>query len=124
VEYAILTEERRHSSENESGVVASMTAGLNAFDDALLALEAVQDIAGYKVADKTWPHSSKYRVHDMPNDALHITCKADLTRIENTLRTPGINPTERELYDQRKETLTAIRDAYQKRQEAALAIDK
>jgi hypothetical protein len=121
VEYAYLTEERRYCGPAEPGVFASMTAALASFDDALHALEAVQDAVGYKAADKTWPHQPKYRYHNMPKDAFHIACNAHRTRLNNTLRTPGINAVEREVYEQRAENMSAAQNAYLNKQQSALA---
>jgi hypothetical protein len=120
VEYAYLTEERRYCSPAEPGVFASMTAALVSFDDALLALKAVQNIAGYKVANQTWPHLPKYRHHEMPKDAFHLACSANRTRINNTLRTPGINTVERQVYEQRSKNMTALQNAYLSKQQSAL----
>jgi hypothetical protein len=120
VEHAYQTEERRYCNDAEPEVLASTTAALASFEDALLALEAVQDIAGYKVADKTWPHLSKYRYKDMPKDALHIACMANYTRINNTLRTPGINSIERQVFEQRQKNMKAMQSAYLTKQNTAL----
>ncbi|GHT56583.1 hypothetical protein FACS1894109_06010 [Spirochaetia bacterium] len=83
VEHAYLTEELLHCRPEETQVTASMTAALASFDDALLALTAVQNIPGYQVADKTWPHDSAHRYNDMPKDAFHLACHAHRTRLSN-----------------------------------------
>jgi hypothetical protein len=44
----------------------NVSISLESFDDALLSLEAVQNVPGYQVADKTWPHHPKYRYNAMP----------------------------------------------------------
>ncbi|GHT14250.1 hypothetical protein AGMMS4956_11730 [Bacteroidia bacterium] len=121
VEHAYLTEERRYCSPLEPTVAASMTAALASFKDALRALKTVQNAETYLNAETTWPHLPKYRYHDMPKDAFHIACNANRTRINNTLRTPGINNVEREVYEQRSKNMTAIQAAYLNKQETALS---
>jgi predicted nucleic acid-binding protein len=120
IEHVFVTEELRYSEVPK--VESSMTAALASFEDALLSLGAVQDVAGYKVADKTWPHLSKYRYHDMPKDAFHIACASHYTRINNTLRTPGINSIERQVYEQRLKNMSVAQSAYLSRQQSALAV--
>jgi hypothetical protein len=119
-EHAYLTEELRYCGPRESPVASSMTAALASFDDALLALEAVQNIPGYQVADKTWPHDSDHRYHDMPKDAFHSACHSHRTRLNNPLRVPGINTIEREVYKQRAVNMTAAQNAYLEKQKIAL----
>jgi hypothetical protein len=120
VEHAYLTEELRHCGPEETQVAASMTAALSAFDDALLALTAVQNIPGYQVADKTWPHDSNHRYNGMPMDSFHLACNAHRTRLRNPLRVPGINAVERQIYEQRAVNMTAAQNAYLEKQKAAL----
>jgi hypothetical protein len=121
VEHAYLTEELRYCSPAESGVFASMTAAIASFDDALRALKTVQDAVAYKTAETTWPHLPKYRYCGMPKDAFHLACSANRTRINNTLRTPGINTVERQVYEQRSKNMTALQNAYLSKQQSAMA---
>ncbi|GHU98227.1 hypothetical protein FACS189483_05970 [Spirochaetia bacterium] len=120
-EYAYLTEELRHCRPEETQVVTSMTAALASFDDALLALEAVQDPTVYLGAEKTWPHNPDYRYNDMPRDVFHIACHAHRTRLNTPLRVPGINTVERQVYEQRSVNMTVAQNAYLKKQKIALA---
>jgi hypothetical protein len=59
----------------------------------------------------------------MPKDAFHIACMSHRTRINNTLRTPGINMTERKLYELRAACMTAAQNAYLEKQKNALAFE-
>lgn len=120
VEYAYLTEELRYCSSLEPGVFASMTAAVAGFDDALRALKTLQDAELYKAAETTYPHLPQYRHHGMPKDAFLVACIANYTRINNTLRTPGINSIEREVYEQRLKNMIAVQNAYHSWQEVAL----
>jgi hypothetical protein len=117
-EYAFLTEERRYSGKPL--VTASLTAALASFDDALRVLVTVQDPAAYKYVETSWPHLRKYRYRNMPKDAFHIAAGAHITRFGNTLRTPGINDIEREVYEQRAKNMSAAQAAYFAMQKRAL----
>jgi hypothetical protein len=123
VEHAYQTEEQRYCNDAEPEVLASTTAALASFEDALLALKVVNDATLYQGADKTWPHLPKYRYKDMPKDALHIACMANYTRINNTLRTPGINPIERQVFEQRQKNMKAMQSAYLAKQNTALCLE-
>jgi hypothetical protein len=110
VEHAYVTEERRYSGE--PFVEASLSAALTSFDDALRVLVTVQDPVAYKNAETSWPHLRKYRYHTMPKDVFHIAANAHVTRLRNTLRSPGINNIEREVYEQRAKNMSAAQAAY------------
>ena len=73
VEEAFVEQELRFCNEEDSYTRSSLTQALQSFEDAFLCMEAVEDIAGYKVADNTWPHRSTYRIKGFPRDALHHT---------------------------------------------------
>ncbi|GHT54320.1 hypothetical protein AGMMS49982_18820 [Bacteroidia bacterium] len=124
VEHAYLTEERRYCSDAEKSVVASMTAGIVAFKDALQALEIAQDAVAYRNAEATYSHLPEYRYKGMPKDAFHVACLAATTRLNNTLRTPGINDIERQIYDQRSKNMSAAQGAYLVIQQSVLAHDE
>ncbi|GHT44044.1 hypothetical protein AGMMS49965_18990 [Bacteroidia bacterium] len=121
VELAYLIEERQYCTSAEPEVLASLNRAIESFNNALRALKTVQDAAAYKNAETTYPTLPQYRYHGMPKDALHIACIANRIRINNTLRTPGINATERQVYEQRSKNMTAAQVAYLGMQEAALA---
>jgi hypothetical protein len=118
VEHAFLTEERKYSAEPE--VEASLAAALASFDDALRVLATVQNPVAYRYVETSWPHLRKYRYRDMPKDAFHIAAGAHITRFGNTLRTPGINNIERQVYEQRKKNMSAVQAAYFALQQRAL----
>jgi hypothetical protein len=120
-ELAYLTGERQYCNSAEPGVLASMNQAIESFNNALRALKTVQDAVAYKNAETTYPSHAQYRYHDMPKDAFHIACIANYTRINNTLRTPGINSIEREVYEQRSKNMTAAQVAYLAMQNYALA---
>jgi hypothetical protein len=116
LERTFLTEELRHCGSDETEALASITQAISYFNDALLALEAVQDAAAYQGAEKTHPHHPKYRIHGMPKDAFHIACISHRTRLKNILRMPGINPIERSLFQLRAVNMSVAQNAYLERQ--------
>jgi hypothetical protein len=112
IENAYQTEERRYCNDAEPEVLTSTTAALESFEDALRAFETVQDATIYQWVNKSYPRNRKYRYCGMPKDALHIACMANYTRINNTLRTPGINSIERQVFEQRQKNMKAMQSAY------------
>jgi hypothetical protein len=48
---------------------------------------------------------------------------ANYTRINNTLRTPGINSIERQVFEQRQKNMKAMQSAYLTKQNTALCIN-
>ncbi len=119
-EHAYLTEELRYCNSTEKDVISSMTAGIEAFNDALRAYEVVQDAVIYKGVEKSYPRNPKYRHKGMPKDAFHIACLAATARLRNSLKTPGINGIERDVYVQRAKDMVAMQDVYWELQQIAL----
>jgi hypothetical protein len=120
-EYIYVGQELASSSDEEKEARSSCEAAMHDFDDAFLALEAVQDSTGYVVAEKTYPHKSKYRYKGMPRDAFHDAYMAHRTRVGNTLRKIGFNPDERSLSELRIATFTVVQQVYLEKQQAALS---
>ena len=118
-EYTFITQELHFCDETDKDTRSSLTQAIQSFDDAFLALQAV-DEAGYKTADKTHPHSSKYRINGFPKDSFHIACIAHRTRLQNILRSPGIDPIEKALLKQRFVNLSAAQNSYIEKQKKAL----
>ena len=119
VEYTFLSQELQFCVETDKDTLSSLTQAVQSFDDAFLALQAVED-SGYKMVDKACPHNGKYRVSGFPKDSLHIACIAHKTRLQNILRTPGIDQIEKALLKQRFANLSAAQDGYIERQKKAL----
>jgi hypothetical protein len=119
-EDAFVEQEFQFCSEQDTQTRGSLQAALQSFDDAFLSIEAVEDTAGYKVADKTWPHNPKNRIQGFPKDAFHQAAIAHRTRLNNILRTPGINMIEKAVLEQRAANMTAAQNAYIQKQKTAL----
>ena len=118
-EYTFLYQELQFCSKIDKDTFSSLTQAIQSFDDAFLALQAVEE-TGYKTANKTHPHSSKYRINGFPKDSFHIACIAHRTRLKNILRSPGIDPIEKALLNQRFSNLSAAQDRYIHLQKKAL----
>jgi len=88
--------------------------------DAFLALKAAEDITLYQGVEMAIPHNKKYRIHSFPKDAFHIACIAHKTRIQNILRSPGIDPIEKALLKQRYINLSASQSGYVEKQKKAI----
>jgi hypothetical protein len=122
-ELYFLRQELSFCEDSDTLTVSSLTQAVRSFQDALLALEASEDKAMYKGADKTHPHHPKYRVGAVPKDALHIACIAHRTRLGNMDRVPGINPLEKNFFRVRRDNMTALQKMYLAKQKSALETD-
>ena len=119
VEYTFLIQELQFCGETDKDTFSSLTQAIQSFDDAFLALQAVED-AGYKTAEKTYPRNGKYRVSGFPKDSLHIACIGHRTRLQNMLRTPGTDQIEKSLLKQRFTNLSVAQNGYIEKQKKAL----
>ena len=79
-EYTFISQELQFC-ETDKDAFSSLTKAIQSFDDAFLALQAVEDSALYQGAEKTHPHSDKYRVHGLPKDSFRIACIGHRTRL-------------------------------------------
>ena len=100
----------------------SLNAAIVLFDDAMRCFKIVESPTLYQAVEATHPTAPKYRAKGfLPIDAFHIACNSHRTRIQNTLRTPGMNMNEKALYNQRKENMTTAKEAYMEKQKVVLA---
>jgi hypothetical protein len=118
-EYTFLTQELQFCEKSDKDSITSLTKAIQDFDDAFLAIETVCE-PDYKIADKIFPHNGKYRVKGFPKDSFHIACGSHKTRIQNMLKTPGIDPIEKALLKQRFANLTAGQNGYIEKQKLAM----
>ena len=119
-EYTFICQELQFCDETDNDSLSSLTQAKQSFDDAFLALEVVEDSAAYQGAEKTYSHLGKYRISGFPKDAFHIACMAHKTRLQNILRSPGVDPIEKSLLKQRFTNLATAQSGYIVRQEKAL----
>jgi len=118
-EYAFITQELEFCEKTDNDSISSLTLAIGSFDDAFLALKAVEGLH-YEVAEQVIPHSGKYRVKGFPMDAFHIAIKGHRTRLKNILKTPGLDPIEKALLKQRYANLSAGQSGYVELQRKAL----
>jgi hypothetical protein len=120
-EYTFLSQELEFCEKTDNDSLSSLTQALQNFDDAFLALETVEDKTLYQGAERTYPHYKKFRVSGYPKDSFHYACVSHLTRIQNSLRTPGLDSIEKALLKQRFINLSAAQGGYLEKQKKALA---
>ena len=119
-EYTFLTQELQFCEKSDKDSLNSLTKALQSFDDAFLALKTVEE-GNYKSVDNATPHDQKYRVGGgFPKDSFHIACGSHITRIQNILRSPGIDPIEKNLLKQRLANLPTAQNGYIEKQKKAL----
>jgi hypothetical protein len=121
VELTFLKQELQFCSEADAIARGSLIQAVQSFDDALRSLKIVENSALYRGAEATYPTAPKYRYQGFPRDAVHLACAAHRTRIQNSLRTPGINMIEKSVLTQRSENMAAIQAVYAEKQRKALA---
>jgi hypothetical protein len=124
VELTFLQQELKFCHEADTITQSSLSQAIQSFEDALRSLKTVEDSVLYKAAETTYPTAPKYRYHGFPRDAIHLACTAHRTRLQNSLRTPGINIIEKNVLTQRIANMTAIQTAYTEKQGKALQISK
>ena len=120
IEFTFLNQELQFCEETDTNSISSLTQAIQSFDDAFLALKAVEDFTLYQGVELAIPHSQKYRIHGFPKDAFHIACISHRTRIQNMLRTPGVDPIEKALLKQRFANLSTAQNGYIEKQGKAL----
>jgi hypothetical protein len=118
-EYTFLAQELYFCERTDKGSLSSLTKAIQSFDDAFLALKSVEK-PDYKIADDVFPHNGKYRAGGFPKDSFHIACGGHKTRLQNILRTPGLDSIEKSLLKQRFINFSATQGGYIERQKIAL----
>jgi len=119
-EYTFISQELEFCEKTDKAAISSLSRGIRFFDDAFLALEAVGNKTQYQGAEKTFPHDSEYRIKGYPFDSFHIAIKGHKARLQNILKTPGLDPIEKALLTQRLDTLKAGQEGYVELQRKAL----
>jgi len=119
-EYTFLAQELEFCEKTDNDSLSSLTIAIQSFDDAFLVLEVVEDKTFYQCVDKAIPHSSKHRFKGFPMDAFHIACKGHRTRLQNILKTPGLDPIEKSLLKQRLVNISAGQGGYVEKQRKVL----
>jgi len=119
-EYTFISQELEFCEKTDKDSLSSLTQAIQSFDDAFLALQVVENNTLYQGAEKTYPHSGKYRISGFPKDAFHTACISHKTRLQNIIRAPGIDAIEKALLKQRFANLSAAQSGYIEKQKKAL----
>ena len=119
-EYTFITQELEFCEKTDKDAINSLSRGIRFFDDAFLALPIVKNKTLYQAVEKTFPHDEKYRFRGFPKDAFLFACGSHKARLENILKSPGIDPIEKALHKQRLETIKAGQKGYMEMQKKAL----
>ena len=121
-EYTFLAQELQFCDRSDKDSFTSLTQAIQNFDDAFLALKAVENSTLYQGAEITYPHHKDYRVKEgYPKDSFHFACGSHKTRIQNILRSPGIDLIEKSLLKQRLANLPTAQNGYIEKQKKALS---
>ena len=120
VELTFLQQEFQYCDESDNFSRGSLTQAIQSFEDALRSLKTVEDSVLYQAAETTYPTASRFRYHGVPRDAVHTACASHKTRLQNTLRVPGINMDEKAVITQRAANMITIQVAYTEKQGRAL----
>jgi hypothetical protein len=120
-EEAFLQKELDFCAENDDDARNSLEMALQSFDDAFLCLEVVEEPV-YVFAEKTHPHSKKYRIQGFPKDAFHVACLAHYTRLSNVLRSPGIDMIEKAVLEQRAANMKIAQRSYIEKQKVIMNV--
>jgi hypothetical protein len=121
-EYTFLTQELEVCSSQDTKAGTSLTRALQEFREAFLALEVLQNAENYKSVEKTYSTRPEFRYRGMPKDAFHVACGGHKARIDNILKSPGINLLEKELLKQRYVNMETAQSVYLEMQRKILVI--
>lgn len=123
-EYTFLTQELEVCAPQDAKAGASLSKALKEFDEAFLALEVLQNPEGYASVEKTYSIRLEFRYRGMPKDAFHVACGGHKVRINNILKSPGINLLEKELLKQRYANMETAQSVYLEMQKKIPAINR
>ncbi|MDR3147648.1 MAG: hypothetical protein LBU00_04640 [Treponema sp.] len=115
-ESSFLQQEFYFCAETDAGTRNSLIQAIQSIEDALRCLKIVEDAPAYRSAEATYPTASKYRYQSFPRDAVHLACAAHWTRLQNSLRTPGINMIEKAVLQQRAANMKTVQYNYLEKQ--------
>jgi len=113
-------QEMEFCDESDTSTRSSLTAALRGCEDSLRSLEVVKNASSYQDAEKTHPTRPDLRIEGCPKDAFHQACIANIVRLGNACKVPGINRIEKALFAQRIDNMSVAQDAYLELQKAAL----
>lgn len=119
-EYTFVGQELNFCASSDTDTINSLNQAIEDFDRAFMALNVVQKPSQYKLIEQVFAVRPKSRYNKMPKDAFHVACMGHVTRIKNSLRTPGINLLEKVLLEQRLSNIKTAQSVYLQKQKEAL----
>jgi hypothetical protein len=119
-ELAFMQQELQFCHEDDKDARTSLNKGIQDFTDALRCLKTVQKASAYRNLETGFPTYYTFRVGGYPKDAFHIACHSHSARLQNALRTTGVNMKEKELMKQRRANMGTAQAAYLELQRKAL----
>jgi hypothetical protein len=119
-EYTFITQELEFCEKSDKDAINSLSRAIRFFDDAFLVLKIVKDKILYQAVENSYPHDSEYRIKSFPFDSFHIAIRGHKGRLQNILKTPGLDPIEKVLLKQRFDTIKAGQEGYLEMQRKAL----
>jgi hypothetical protein len=120
-EYTFLSQELELCDSADTQAMNSLEQAIKDFDGAFLALHTVANADAYSHVEQCISHRRQYRYREMPKDAFHVACAGHKTRLDNILRSPGINLLEKTLLQQRYSNMKTAQSVYYKKQKESLA---
>jgi hypothetical protein len=114
-----LEQELHFCHDNDAIARNSLIQAIQDFEDALRCLKTVENKALYQAAETTYS-TTKHRIRGFPSDIFHQACTAHRTRLSNSLRTPGINMTEKAVIQQRMVNMKTAISYYIEKQKTVL----
>jgi hypothetical protein len=121
-EYTFIGQELNFCDSADMETINSLTQAIEYFDGALLVLKIIKKPTQYKLVERAFSVHHNFRYNKMPKDAFHVACMGHITRIKNSLRTPGINLAEKELLEQRLANIKTAQSVYLQKQKKVLGI--
>jgi hypothetical protein len=119
-EYTFIGQELQFCDPSDRKTINSLTQAIEDFDGAFLVLKIIQKPAQYKLVEQSYSHHIQDRYNKMPKDVFHVSCFGHITRINNILRSPGINRAEKTLLEQRLANIKTAQAVYHAKQKATL----
>jgi hypothetical protein len=119
-EYTFIGQELHFCAPSDKKTINSLTQALEDFDGAFLVLNVIQKPAYYKAVEQSYSHHVQNRYNKMPKDVFHVACFGHITRINNILRSPGINLAEKTLLEQRLSNIKTAQSVYLQKQKNVL----
>jgi len=121
IEYTFINQDLQFCDESDTGTISSLTQAIESFDDAFLVLKIVENKDSYRITDISIPRHKDYRVKKIfPKDSFHVACGSHRTRLQNFIRTPGIDPIEKALIKQRMANMITAQNGYIDKQKKVL----